>query len=80
MPKSIDIPGERDHRCHWPGCKRQVPPAMWGCPEHWRRLPASLRNRIWATYRIGQEERSDPSREYLDVAQAIQDWIRESGG
>jgi len=20
----------RNHHCHWPGCDKQVPPAMWG--------------------------------------------------
>lgn len=23
----------REHHCHWPGCDKQVPPAMWGCKE-----------------------------------------------
>jgi hypothetical protein len=44
----------RNHECHWPECKTQVPPAMWGCKAHWFRLPQALRNRIWSTYRPGQ--------------------------
>lgn len=67
----------RDHVCHWPGCDRQVPPAMWGCKQHWFKLPANLRAAIWRTYEIGQEERGDPSREYLDVAMEVQRWIQE---
>lgn len=70
----------RDHACHWPGCKRQVRPAMWGCREHWYKLPKHLRDRIWQTYAPGQEEgKADVSREYLDAARAVQDWILEHG-
>jgi len=70
----------RRHECHWTGCTAQVPPAMWGCKTHWFRLPKRLRDRIWATYRIGQESRGDPSPEYLAVAREAQDWIAQSGG
>lgn len=67
----------RLHTCHWPGCNRQVPPALWGCRPHWYALPADLRARIWRTYRIGQEESLTPSREYVAVARDVQDWIAE---
>ena len=43
-------PQTREHTCHWPGCKKQVPPAMWGCKKHWFMLPKHLRDRIWAAY------------------------------
>ena len=65
----------RAHVCHWSGCGKQVPPAMWGCKAHWFALPKSLRDRIWATYRPGQEISMTPSAEYLAAAQAVQDWI-----
>lgn len=68
----------REHHCHWPGCTAQVPPAMWGCKPHWFRLPKALRDRIWATYAPGQEIDTTPSREYLQVADDVQRWIRES--
>lgn len=67
----------RSHHCHWPGCGRQVPPAMWGCRPHWYTLPQALRNRIWQTYREGQEVTGTPSREYLDAADEVQHWIRQ---
>ena len=67
----------RSHHCHWPGCERQVPPAMWGCKEHWFALPAALRARVWATYKPGQEVNGTPSAEYLAVARAVQAWIAE---
>lgn len=65
----------RDHTCHWPGCERQVPPAMWGCKPHWFKLPKRLRDRIWVSYEIGQEQSLTPSSEYLDAAREVQDWI-----
>lgn len=66
----------RSHHCHWPGCERQVPPAMWGCISHWNKLPKRLRDRIWAAYIPGQEVDMTPSEEYLDVADEVQEWIR----
>lgn len=68
----------RDHHCHWPGCTKSVPPAMWGCKAHWFRLPKKLRDKIWATFEPGQEVDMSPSSEYLKVANEVQAWIREN--
>jgi hypothetical protein len=70
----------RPHTCHWAGCTRQVPPAMWGCKEHWMRLPRRLRERIWATYIVGQEIDMTPSDAYLDAAVEVERWIAAHGG
>lgn len=70
----------RKHHCHWPGCERQVPPAMWGCREHWYRLPEHLRDRIWRTFRPGQEKDQTPSRDYVEAARAVQEWISNQEG
>lgn len=67
--------GEVIHRCHWPTCNKPVPPSMWGCKSHWFKLPKSLRDRIWATYRPGQENTKDPSSAYIEAATAVQAWI-----
>ncbi len=71
----------RDHHCHWPGCDKQVKPSVWGCYEHWMKLPYALRQKIWATFRPGQEKNWSPSREYVAVAREVQNWIiiKESG-
>jgi len=69
----------RKHSCHWPGCKKQVPPAMWGCSTHWFKLPLALRNKIWNTYKPGQEVDLTPSRAYLDAADEVQAWIKSQG-
>lgn len=68
----------RKHTSHWPGCERQVPPAMWGCKGHWFKLPQYLRDAIWEAYVPGQEIRMDPSEEYLDVAYEVQCWIHNN--
>lgn len=66
----------RDHACHWLGCTVQVPPAKWGCYPHWMQLPKALRDRIWETFQPGQEVNATPSREYVQAAREVQDWIR----
>jgi len=66
------------HTCHWPGCSKEVPPAMWGCKPHWFRLPRGLRNRIWATYRPRQEITKTPSAGYIQAAKDVQAWIAEN--
>ncbi len=72
----VRSPGQtRDHTCHWPGCGKQCPPAMWGCKTHWFKLPKNLRDRIWRTFRPGQEVTMTPSAEYLEAAKEVQEWI-----
>jgi hypothetical protein len=68
----------RNHHCHWPGCPKQCPPAMWGCKEHWFKLPKVLRDKVWAAYVPGQEITMTPSREYLEVTDEVEKWIREN--
>lgn len=79
-PKAAYVVRQRatgNHECHWPGCTKQVPPAMWGCKEHWFKLPAALRARVWRAYRPGQEISKTPSREYVAVARDVQEWIAD---
>lgn len=63
------------HTCHWTGCTREVPPAMWGCSQHWFKLPKTLRDQIWKEYRPGQESDKRPSARYLATAALVQGWI-----
>ena len=70
--------GDGKHTCHWPGCGKLVPPAMWGCRTHWFKLPKHLRDWIWRTYMPGQEIKKNPSEEYLQAADAVQKWIKEN--
>jgi len=66
------------HTCHWPGCDRAVPPKMWGCREHWFRLPKRLRDAIWRTYVPGQEITKTPTAAYISAAKEVQAWISRS--
>jgi len=71
---------DRVHYCHWPGCGKQVPPAMWGCKEHWFKIPRELRDEIWNTFRPGQEKNGTPSTAYVEAAKKVQAWIKEHYG
>lgn len=66
-----DDPG---HHCHWPGCTRKTKPAMYSCTPHWFTWPKHIRDAIWATYRIGQEQDKRPSAGYLLASQAATAW------
>lgn len=66
------------HTCHWPGCKVEVPPKLWGCKQHWFKLPVELRSKIWKHYRPGQEIDKKPSGAYLDTALLVQLWIEKN--
>lgn len=65
----------RRHHCHWPGCAKQVPPALWGCSAHWYKLPTAIRTAIWRTFNPGQEATMTPSLAYIEAAKAAQEWI-----
>jgi hypothetical protein len=66
------------HECHWPGCGKQVPARMWGCPQHWFRLPQKIRDAIWKAYRPGQGIDKRPSDAYLEAAKSAREWIVQS--
>lgn len=74
----ISAPNNKNHHCHWPGCTKQVKPAFWGCTKHWYSLPPALRAKVWQTYEIGQEQRQNPSEDYLTVIDEIQAYIKQS--
>ncbi len=79
MSKADYVKGQgqtRPHDCHWPGCGKQVPPAMFMCKTHWFKLPPAIRAEIWRTYRPGQEEDMGVSEAYIHAAERAQEWIR----
>lgn len=65
------------HRCHWPTGTIETPPRMWGCKRHWFRLPKILRDKVWATYRPGQEITKDPSRAYIEVIKEVEAFAKQ---
>lgn len=56
------------HKCHAVNCSAEVPPKMLMCLRHWRMVPKSLQDRVWATYRSEQEIAKTPSQNYLQAA------------
>lgn len=74
-PSEPEKPAELPrHTCHHPTCKKETPPRMLACPDHWLMLPKQLRDNIWDTYRPGQEIDKKPSKEYLEAADACKKW------
>jgi hypothetical protein len=58
------------HACHATRCNIEVPPKMLMCIRHWRMVPRSIQNRVWAAYRPGQEIDKSPSDAYMDAYRA----------
>ena len=58
------------HICHHPNCTEKVPARLHACRKHWFQLPQHLRDRIWATYRPGQERDKKPSDAYREAVAA----------
>lgn len=56
------------HECHMTGCSDKVPPRVFACKRHWYMVPKPIRDRIWASYRSGQEADKRPSVEYCEAA------------
>lgn len=53
------------HTCHAMGCTRACAPKFLMHRDHWRMVPAKLQRELWAVYVDGQEDRKDPTPEYL---------------
>lgn len=56
------------HHCHATNCQTPVPPEMFMCRKHWYKVPKSIRAKIWKTYRDGQCDDMEPSKEYCETA------------
>jgi hypothetical protein len=68
--------GSRRNDQHRPQGRSAGPTGDVGLQKHWFALPHKLRARIWRTYRPGQENDRDVSRDYLAAAREVQEWIR----
>jgi len=65
------------HTCHAIGCRIEIPPKLFMCPEHWYKIPQDLRDQVWHHYKPGQEIKKNPSSSYLSVAKAAIVAVRE---
>jgi hypothetical protein len=48
---------------------------MFMCKKHWYMLPKTMRDAVWDEYIPGQEERMDPTGDYLTVATRAVRWL-----
>lgn len=67
---------DADHHCHADDCPTAVPERLFLCPKHWFMLPKTMRDRVWALYRPGQETRKDPSAEYLEHTRKCIEFVK----
>ncbi len=58
-------PGRLMHQCHAESCTKEVAPRLLMCARHWRAVPKPVQDLVWRFYRVGQEERKDPSAAYM---------------
>ena len=68
------------HYCHAKDCLVEVPRAMFMCRKHWYMLPKATRDAVWAVYVPGQEERMDPTEEYIVVTSKAIAWLAVQEG
>lgn len=68
------------HKCHLPGCEREVQPRYLMCPAHWRAVPLRLKQAVWKHYAAGQEVTKTPTLEYLNAAKAAINAVAEREG
>ena len=66
-----------EHHCHARGCMVTTKPEMLMCLRHWRMVPRDLQRRVWATYRAGQCDDMEPSREWFTAADAAIAYVAE---
>lgn len=48
---------------------------MFMCKKHWYMLPKEMRDRVWALYIPGQENRMDPTDEYIEFTRQCIDFV-----
>jgi hypothetical protein len=66
---------ESEHTCHALRCEVHVPPSMFMCKKHWMKLPRVMRGAVWRHYVPGQEDRMDPTMEYMSVTGRAIRWL-----
>lgn len=68
------------HECHATACNKHIPPQMFMCKFHWFLLPKNLRDKIWNTYRSGQCDDWNISKEYSEAAKEYVRYIAKREG
>ena len=58
------------HHCHATGCTTHCKPEWLMCYRHWKMVPRTLQQAVWAAYRPGQCDDMRPSPEWFVAADA----------
>lgn len=58
------------HHCHARGCSVQVKPELLMCRKHWFMVPRDIRDAVWRSYRPGQCDDKNPSKDWHTAADA----------
>lgn len=66
-----------EHRCHAQFCGTPCPPEQLMCSRHWNMVPKPIQDAVWRTYRSGQCDDKNPSREWLAAASKAVMHVRE---
>lgn len=68
------------HTCHATDCNVRVPPEMFMCKRHWFSLPKKMRDAIWSSYRSGQCDDWQISKDYSKAAKDAVAFIAKKEG
>jgi hypothetical protein len=68
------------HTCHAIGCAVRVRPELLMCGRHWWMVSRPTQLAVWAAYRPGQCDDKNPSRAWLDAADAAIGEVAERTG
>jgi hypothetical protein len=66
---------ETEHTCRAYKCTVRVDPALFMCSKHWRMVPHRLQRAVWRAYVPGQENRRNPSGEYMLATREAIDYV-----
>jgi len=58
----------RLHICHAKNCYTPVSPEKLMCLSHWKKVPKTMQEAVYANYRKGQCTTGMPSKEWLKAA------------
>lgn len=74
LPHQLD---PEAHRCHVRFCVVRCKPEALMCGPHWRLVPKPLAQAVWRTYREGQCDDKNPSKEWHAAADAALEWVAQ---
>ena len=58
----------RPHLCHAHDCNVEIPPRLLMCLGHWRKVPHSLQEKVYAYFRSGKRSGRHPTPAWMIAA------------